>query len=140
MSRKSARENVFRLVYELLETGERNDFTKELLCQNESPEDNQYVNEIYDSILENFDFLKSIVERYSKDFAFERIYKTDLAALMISVCEIICRTDVPEKVSVNEAVELSKKYSTEKSKVFVNGILASVISHKEELMDERKDN
>lgn len=140
MSRKSARENAFRLVYEFLETGERNDFTKELLCKNEAPDDVAFTCVIYDTVIENYEHLKSVISRYSKDFAFDRIYKTDLAALMISVAELLFMEDVPVKVSVNEALELSRAYSTEKSFSFVNGILASVIANKEELKNEREDN
>lgn len=140
MSRKSARENAFRLVYEFLETGERNDFTKELLCKNEAPDDVAFTCKIYDTVIENYEYLKSVISRYSKDFAFDRIYKTDLAALMISVAELLFMEDVPVKVSVNEALELSRAYSTEKSFSFVNGILASVIANKEELKNEREDN
>ena len=140
MSRKSARENAFRLVYEFLETGERNDITKELLCKNEAPDDVAFTCGIYDTVIENYEHLKSVISRYSKDFAFDRIYKTDLAALMISVAELLFMEDVPVKVSVNEALELSRAYSTEKSFSFVNGILASVIANKEELKNEREDN
>lgn len=138
MSRKSARENAFRLVYEFLETGERNDFTKELLCGKDAPADKEYTETVYDTVLENFEFIKSVIESYSKDFAFDRIYKTDLAALTVGVCELLFMPDVPEKVAVNEALELSRTYSTEKSTSFVNGILASVIVHKEELLNARK--
>ena len=140
MSRKSARENAFRLVYEFLETGERNDFTKELLCKNEAPDDVAFTCGIYDTVIENYEHLKSVISRYSKDFAFDRIYKTDLAALMISVAELLFMEDVPVKVSVNEALELSRAYSTAKSFSFVNGLLASVIANKEELKNEREDN
>ncbi len=139
MSRKTARENAFRLVYEFLETGERNDFTRQLLCASDAETDANYTAEIYDAVISEYDFLKSVIERYSKDFAFDRIYKTDLAALMIATCEILLRFDIPEKVSVNEALELSRTYSTDKSFSFVNGILASVISHKEELINEHNE-
>lgn len=139
MSRTSARENAFRLVYEFLETGERNDFTMEILCESAAPTDADFTKELYDAVLENYDFLKSVVARYSKDFAFDRIYKTDLAALLIATCELLLREDIPEKVTVNEAIELSRTYSTEKSTAFVNGILASVLSHKEELLHARED-
>ncbi len=139
MSRKTSRENAFRLVYEYIETGERNDFTKELLCAKDAPSDAEFTEELYDAVIENYGFLKSVIQRYSKDFSFERIYKTDLAALMIAVCELLLRDDVPEKVSANEAVELSKTYSTEKSASFVNGVLASVIANKDELKKELDD-
>lgn len=140
MSRKSARENAFRLVYEFLETGERNDFTKELLCKGENDADIKFTEEVYDTVISNFEYLKTVISRYSVDFAFNRIYKTDLAALIIAASEILFRDDVPYKVSVNEALELSHTYSTEKSAAFINGILASVIANKEELINERTDN
>lgn len=140
MSRTSARENAFRLVYEYLETGERNDFTKDLLCAEETSADARFTTETYDTVLANIEFLKSVVGRYSVDFALDRIYKTDLAAMLIAVSEILFRTDVPEKVAVNEALELSHTYSTEKSASFINGILASVITHREELLGEIQGN
>ena len=141
MSRKSSRENAFRLVYEYIETGWNCTPTKKShpsfsTASTSEPSDAVFTEELYGAVIENYDFLKSVIERYSKDFSFERIYRTDLAALMISVCELLLRVDVPEKVSVNEAVELSKTYSTEKSASFVNGVLASVIANKEELKKE----
>ncbi|MDE7394807.1 MAG: transcription antitermination factor NusB [Clostridiales bacterium] len=139
MSRKSARENAFRLVYEYVETNERNDFSKSILCDGEAPDDVAFTERLYDGVLENFAYLKEIVERYSKDFAFDRIYKTDLAALLIASFEILLCDDVPEKVSVNEAIELSKIYSTDKSPSFVNGVLASVIANREALIHARAD-
>lgn len=55
-----------------------------------------------------------------------RISKMDLTILKLAIYEIKF-TDVPYKVSINEAVELAKKYGEDKSKNFVNGILASVV-------------
>lgn len=140
MSRRSARENAFRLAYEFLETGERNDFTKELLCAGQDESDNEYVSSIYDALIEHYEFLKKIVAGYSRDFAYERIYKTDLAAILIAACEMLYRDDVPDKVAVNEALELSHLYSTEKSSSFVNGILASILRDKEALKNAGEDN
>ena len=57
----------------------------------------------------------------------ERIGQTDLAILRLAIYEILYRDDIPYKVSINEAVELAKKYGEDKSKNFVNGILASVV-------------
>ena len=94
MSRKSARENAFRLVYEYLETGERNDFTRELLCGRDVPADSEFTKRIYDTVLQNFAYIKSVIERYSKDFAFDRIYKTDLSALTVAVCELLYLSNI----------------------------------------------
>ena len=140
MSRRSARENVFKLAYEFLETGERNDFTKELLCSGQDEGDCEYVTSVYDALVENYEFLKKTVSGYSRDFAYDRIYKTDLAAILVATCELLYRDDVPDKVAVNEALELTHAYSTEKSSSFVNGILASVIRDKEALKNAGENN
>ena len=84
------------------------------------------------------DFLKSVVSRFLRGFNIDRIYKIDLAILYVACYEILFMPDVPEKVSVNEAVELAKTYSTDKSPSFINGVLAGVIAAKEELLNERE--
>ena len=67
------------------------------------------------------------IGKNSQGFALDRIYKVDLAILTVEIYEILFRDDIPYSVSANEATELAKKYSTDKSYAFVNGILASVI-------------
>ena len=56
---------------------------------------------------------------------------------MIASYEILFCEDIPDKVSVNEAVEIAKIYSTDNSPSFINGVLAGVIRDKEELLNER---
>ena len=60
------------------------------------------------------------------DWKLSRISKMDLAILKLAIYEIKF-SDVPYKVSINEAVELAKKYGEDKSKNFVNGVLASIV-------------
>lgn len=139
MSRKEARETVFKLVYERCVIGESNGFSFDIYTENVYGDDLDYIEKIYDGIGENYRFLNEIVQRYSKAFRLERVYKVDLAALLIATYEILFFEGIPFQISVNEAVELSKKYSTEKSYRFINGILSSVIKHKEELKDECKN-
>ena len=79
---------------------------------------------IKDHIVEIDDTISKNLEKWSID----RIAKTDLAILRNSVAEILYRDDIPNKVSVNEAVELAKKYGDEKSYAFVNSILSKIIS------------
>ena len=61
-----------------------------------------------------------------KGYKFERLYSTDKCALTIAVCEIKYFEDIPNVVSIDEALSLVRKYSTEESLSFVNGILASL--------------
>lgn len=127
MGRAAARETLFKLVYEYAVRKERDDFTFTLLTQGMNESDVDYVKTSYDGIISHeSEILKKIGDN-SQGFALDRIYKVDLAILAVAVYEILYRDDIPYSVSANEATELAKKYSTDKSYAFVNGILASII-------------
>lgn len=128
MSRSTAREHLFQLTFEQLFSEDKNDVTLEAYLMDASltESDKQYVRKAYDGIYTHLDELKGIVAKYSNSFNIDRIYKPDLAAMIVSVYEMKYVPEVPAAVSINEAVELVKRYSTEKSKSYVNGVLASV--------------
>lgn len=128
MSRSTAREHLFQLTFEQLFSEDKNDVTLEAYLMDASltESDKQYVRKAYDGIYTHLDELKDIVAKYSNGFNIDRIYKPDLAAMIVSVYEMKYVPEVPAAVSINEAVELVKRYSTEKSKSYVNGVLASV--------------
>ena len=85
-----------------------------------------YINTVYRGVIKHFDELKEIVAKYARGFDIDRIYKLDLAALLLAIYEMKYMDDIPLGTSIAEAVELVKTYSTEKSYSFVNGILSSV--------------
>ena len=128
MSRKIAREYAYKLVFEYLFSHVRNNKTYQVFTNADlDEEDTRYLDEVYSGILAHYDELSSTIEKYSHGFSVDRIYKTDLAALLISVYEMKYMKDsIPLSVSINEAVLLVKHYSTERSHSFVNGILSSV--------------
>ena len=127
MSRKVARENVYKLVFEFLFNGTPNARTYTVLSNGDVDEsDVAYMENIYYGIIEKYPELISIISEHADGFAIDRIYKPDLSALLIAIYEMKYIDDIPVAVSINEAVELVKKYSTDKSNSFVNGILASV--------------
>ena len=61
--------------------------------------------------------------RFAQNWAFERVAKVDLATLRLAIFELLRRTDIPPVVTINEAIDIAKVFSTEESKRFVNGIL-----------------
>ena len=129
--RKQAREYVFKLIFEYLFLKEKNQTgIEEVKPQDLSKSDLQYIENIYNGVIENYDILYESISELSAEFKAERIYKVDLAILLLSMYEIKYLDDVPDVVSVNEAVELAKAYSTDKSHAFINGILASYIKNK----------
>ena len=128
MSRKIAREYAYKLVFEYLFNNAVNEKTYDIFTGADLDEgDKKYLNDVYLGVIKNYAKLSETIGKYSSGFAISRIYKTDLAALLVAVYEMTyMRDEIPLSVSINEAVLLVKHYSTEKSHSFVNGILSSV--------------
>ncbi len=132
MSRRSVRESVFKLVYETDVCGEMNDLSISEALKDIGDDDKKYFNDVFFGIVDNLKKLEEIVKKYARAYDFDRLYKVDKALLYVAIYEILYMDDIPYKVSVNEALELSKIYSTPKSANYINGILASVIKNMEE--------
>ena len=62
-----------------------------------------------------------------KGYTIDRLYKVDLAIIILAVIEVKYVKETPKEVVINEAVELAKKFSTEKSPKFINGVLADIL-------------
>lgn len=75
---------------------------------------------------ENRGHIDGLIEQFAVDWALERFSRVDRAILRLAVYEMIFRKDIPVGVSINEAVELCKKYSGADSSRFVNGILGGI--------------
>ncbi len=136
--RRTARENAFKLIFEKLINDESDELGYAALTEVLDENDKDFLDALVGGVEKEKDFLKSVVSRFLRGFNIDRIYKIDLAILYVACYEILFMPDVPEKVSVNEAVELAKTYSTDKSPSFINGVLAGVIAAKEELLNERE--
>lgn len=128
MSRKIARETCFKLIFEFEFLKERNNLTlEEFLNQEDLQEDDKsFINSIYDGVLQNKEEINKIIEKHLKSYSLSRIFKADLAILTLAVYELKYDKSLPSAVIINEAVELAKKFSTEKSYSFINGVLASI--------------
>ena len=104
------------------DTEKENDlnYTKEL--------DMPYLKNVLDGVFDNLDRLDTMINKHAKGWTISRMARIDVAILRVAVYEILYREDIPFSVSVNEAVELAKKYSHDGAGSFINGILASIIS------------
>ena len=124
--RRYAREVTFSLTFEYLFTKTKNDLGLDLFEKKHlTGDDIQYIKQTYDGVVEQFDALQEKAASLAKGYKLDRIYKVDLAILILAIYEL-SNTDIPLEVCINEAVELAKKFSTDKSVGFVNGILAQV--------------
>ena len=142
MSRKKARDNAFKCIYELEFIKDKNLDDILLNCyeeNNNSEEEKQYIQMILNGVKENIEKIDSIILSKLKNWSLDRIAKIDLAILRLAIYEILYVDSIPDKVSANEAVELAKTYGNNDSKSFVNGVIAKVIEDKEE-ENGRKEN
>lgn len=152
MNRKLAREAVYLMIFSYLFTGEltsrvyRNLDVNALNVDDLSlpfdatlngefdAKDLEYIDRVSLGVVEHEKELKGYIVKFSKGFVLDRVYKPDLAILMLAIYEMIYEDSIPLKVSISEAVTIVKKYSTTKSFSFVNGLLASVYK---ELTEEK---
>lgn len=131
MSRRSSREAVMKLLYEISYKPEEIDCILENYIDENKPEadDHEYIVSSVRGTAGSLKEIDSFIEKYSKGWKINRIAKVDLAILRLAVYEYKYML-MPEGVIINEAVELAKKYSTDKSGAFINGILASIVREK----------
>ena len=128
--RKYAREVVFSLTFEYLFTGQKNELGLDMFEKKKlTGDDIAYIGDTYNGIVAEFDGLQSAVASITRGYKLERIYKVDLAILIYAMYEL-SKGEIHTEICVNEAVELAKKFSTDKSDGFVNGVLAEYVKNK----------
>ena len=127
--RRSGRELAFRLLFqadvgnltlaEVFQTGrDASEATEEVW---------QFATELARGAWENRADLDPIITRYAAGWTLERMANADRNLLRLALYEILHREDIPQSVSINEAVELAKRYSTADSAKFINGILGNFV-------------
>jgi N utilization substance protein B len=89
-----------------------------------------YFNKVIDNVLINMDEINGLLEKSADNWRIDRISKVDLAILRLATAEIMFMNDIPISVSINEAVELAKKFGSEQSGRFINGILGKIVREK----------
>jgi N utilization substance protein B len=132
--RKDAREAVYKLLFSNQFNDKFDDEFKNYIyldCKL-TKEDVAFADELIDKFYKNEEEINKIISELSKGYKLERIFTTDKCAMQIAICEITYLKDIPIIVSISEAMELVRKYSTPDSPNFVNGILAEYKKRVEE--------
>lgn len=128
MSRRTSREAAMKVLYQI-------EFHREideegvniLLADNIGKNmEKQYIEAVCREVIKRKNDIDSLVEKHLKGWKISRISRVDLTVLRIAVCEMLYFDDIPVSVSINEAIELTKKYSTPESASFINGVLSSI--------------
>lgn len=132
LTRSQARNEAFKLVFEVKEHEEELDFLFDNLTE-EMPEamtSMDYIKNVVTGVSAHYDELIEIITaNLASGWKINRISKVSRAILLLATFEIKYLSDVPSKVAANEAVELAKKYDEESAASFVNGVLAGIIKN-----------
>ena len=124
MSRRDARDIAFKLVFAYTFDNDKNNEALEEYLVDSDADDKAYVTEVYNGVIAHYDELMEDVKSSAEKYDVNRLYKTDLAVVLLALYEIKYMSSIPFKVSVDEAVTLAHKYSTDKSGKYINGILS----------------
>jgi N utilization substance protein B len=94
-------------------------------------EDIEFGNLLANMVINKQEYLNELMEEFTQNWELDRIAKIDRFLVQSAICELLYFEEIPPKVSINEAIEISKKYSTDRSKMFVNGVLDSILKRLE---------
>lgn len=131
MTRRQIRENLYKMLFqvefhdkELLRT-QIEIYLEDLEMADEK--DKRELRDKFNELVENLEDIDAKIEEKANGWTINRIAKSELTILRLGVYELLYVEDVPNKVAINEAVELAKAYGADKASGFINGILASVV-------------
>ena len=89
--------------------------------------DKKYADDLAKYSLKNFESNNELINKYAANWDIDRLAKVDLVIINLAISELNEFKDIPVKVTLNEYIEISKDYSTEKSSFFINGILDKIV-------------
>ncbi len=129
MTRREIREQIFQILFRI-EFHQGEDLSEQLKYQIEEGEtadaDAVYIQNKIDAVIANITQIDEMINEAATGWKTSRMGKVDLTLLRLAVYEIKFEEDIPTKVAINEAVELAKRYGTDSSPAFVNGVLAKI--------------
>ncbi len=127
-ARRKAREYAFQILFQL--DFDRDDYREKLeqfwQAHNCSPEIMEFAESLVNGTSEHLDKIDEVISGHSLNWSLSRMSAADRNILRFSTYEILFCDDIPAKVSINEALEIAKKYSATESASFINGILDKI--------------
>ena len=133
MRRTEARELFMQLLFQMEVQNDYGSEIKDRFIQENLKDSNQleYFNRLYDTTVTNLSLIDERLEACSENWKIKRMAKVDLAILRLSTVEILYLDDIPDSASINEAVDMAKKFGGDDSGKFINGILGKVVKTKD---------
>ena len=126
MTRKQAREEAFILVFEKEFNSDSVSDILEMAVEAREIEPDDYIKDVFFGVFDNLEVIDNTISENAVGWSIKRISKSALAVLRLAIYEIKFVDSIPVSVSINEAVEIAKKYATKEDASFINGILSTV--------------
>ncbi|MBQ7703593.1 MAG: transcription antitermination factor NusB [Firmicutes bacterium] len=126
MNRREAREYVMSAAFRMDAMDDFGTDPEKYLDKEELGRQYKYAKDIITKLITDIESVDAAINAVSDGWTTHRMAKTDLAIIRVACCEMMVREDVPKAVAINEAVELSKKYGSERSGAFINAILGKI--------------
>ena len=137
LKRKEAREYVVSLLFETeFKADERIEEVFAISVENREIPTDEYIKRAYFGVYENQEKIDGLLGAHSNGWKTHRLTRLSRSIMRLAVYEMLFEEDIPYSVSINEAIELTKKYDDPKARAFVNGVLNSV---KNELEGEKEE-
>ena len=127
MTRKESREQAFILLFEYSFIKESAESLFDIAKEAGVDAEDDFCISVVNAAIENVEAIDEEIEKFSKGWNATRLSKVVLAALRLAITEIKYFSDIPSSVSINESIELVKKYATEQDASYTNGILGSIV-------------
>jgi len=132
MSRRSSRKHAFALIFQLGFHEELNtlevmeNYFKQKEITEITEEDRDFIYREFSGTYQNLEVIDKLISDNLKGWSINRLNKVDMAILRLALYEIIYASDIPKSVSVNEAIEICKEYSSDDAPGFINGVLGMI--------------
>lgn len=128
MSRRTARETAMQAYYqmEIRKEYEVDVVSKYIDGVTDNENDRKFIEEMVSIFVQNKEAIDGEIVKNLKGWSIDRLSLIDLSILRIGLAEMLYREDIPVKVSINEAIELGKRYGTDDSSSFISGLLGAV--------------
>ena len=148
MKRREARQAALCMIFDYsFHSDEKPEETLELYIENfkdvsekcisKELTSDEYFQKVYFGVISNIPEIDEVIKRCSKTWSISGISRISMSILRLALYEIIYMEDIPAQVTINEAVELSKKFDTDDSFTFINGILGAAVRELEK--EEKSD-
>src|SRR3972149_10143874 len=136
--RRKSREYALQMLYQYDVSHQSAGLSDGFWADNEAPENiMEFSNILVDGVIKNLDKIDDKIRLSASNWSIERMAVVDRNILRMSVFELFYITDIPVKVTINEAIEIAKRFGEEESGSFVNGIIDRIVRDHQELLEDK---